>query len=715
MSSTQDRLHALDAVRAFALLVGIAFHAAFSFIPGLPPGLWAMKDVSPSQALDVFAFVTHIFRMSLFFFIAGFFARMLLEKNGTRGFWANRLKRILVPLLVGWIVTFPLIAVAWSMGMTKMFGAAVSATPPALPTIFGWFPIAHLWFLMVLLQLYVCLLVVRWAVNAVDRNGKLRAMADGTVRGLLNGYWAPFLLGVPLAVCLYTLPAWTYWVGIPAPDQTYLPKLTPLVGYGTAMGLGWLVHRQKDVLGSIQQRWIGHLLIAAAATVATVFILMRHEFAPAVPGGERLAFVACFTVALWGWVIGLTGLSLDKLSGFSAVRRYLADSSYWLYLAHLPVVAGIQVWVGKWNLHWSLKFPFVVMVTLAILLVTYHFLVRPSFIGTVLNGRKIPIRKRASAPLAMASGASVAVPNVVSTSEPSAGGAQVAELLGASKSYGKTLALDDVSLQVKRGELLAVLGPNGAGKSTAIALWLGLIEPDKGTASLMGGLPSNVDCRRRVGVMMQEVEIHKQLKVRELIALTASYYRDPLSVDETLKLTRTVDLADRNYSKLSGGQKRKVQFALAVCGKPELLFLDEPTAGLDVEAREVIWTTIRDMLVQGCSIVLTTHYLEEAETLADRVVVLAKSRVIASGSVDEMRALVSRRRVDCESRVSAEEIRSWPGVTEVIRDEQKLHITAIDAEDVVRRLLAADQNLRKLEVRQAGLTEAFSQLTKEAA
>ncbi len=111
----------------------------------------------------------------------------------------------------------------------------------------------------------------------------------------------------------------------------------------------------------------------------------------------------------------------------------------------------------------------------------------------------------------------------------------MAELAGASKSYGKTLALDDVSLQVKRGELLAVLGPNGAGKSTAIAIWLGLIEPDKGTASLMGGLPSNVDCRRRVGVMMQEVEIRKQLRVVVLIALTASYYRDPMSVEKTLE------------------------------------------------------------------------------------------------------------------------------------------------------------------------------------
>jgi ABC-type multidrug transport system ATPase subunit len=291
----------------------------------------------------------------------------------------------------------------------------------------------------------------------------------------------------------------------------------------------------------------------------------------------------------------------------------------------------------------------------------------------------------------------------------------VAELAGVSKHYGTTLALDDVSVQVKRGELLAVLGPNGAGKSTAIAIWLGLIEPDKGRVSVMGGLPSDIDCRRRVGVMMQEVEINKQLRVRELIELTASYYRDPMSVEQALQLSRTTDLADRVYGKLSAGQKRKVQFALAVCGRPELLFLDEPTAGLDVTTRHAMWATIQDLLVDGCSIVLTTHYLEEAEALADRVVVLAKSRVIASGSVAEMRALVSRREIKCHSRIPADEVRGWPGVTEVIRDEQQLRITAIDAEDVVRRLLAADANLRNLEVRQAGLNEAIAHLTQEAA
>jgi len=291
----------------------------------------------------------------------------------------------------------------------------------------------------------------------------------------------------------------------------------------------------------------------------------------------------------------------------------------------------------------------------------------------------------------------------------------VAQLKGCTKHYGKTVALDGIDLEVRRGELLAVLGPNGAGKSTAIAVWLGLIEPDTGSATLMGGSPLDVERRRRIGVMMQDVEMAPGMRVRELIDQTASYYGDPLTVDETLTLTQTTRLAARIYNKLSGGQKRQAQFAVAVCGRPELLFLDEPTAGLDVHAREVMWKAIRRLLKEGCSIVLTTHYLEEAEALADRVVVLAKGQVIATGSVDEVRSLVARTSISCKSQLDVELVRSWTGVVEASRDEERLRLIVIDAEPIVRRLLEADQQLTHLEVRQAGLAEAFTELTKEAA
>ncbi|MEO8062186.1 MAG: ABC transporter ATP-binding protein [Pseudomonadota bacterium] len=286
---------------------------------------------------------------------------------------------------------------------------------------------------------------------------------------------------------------------------------------------------------------------------------------------------------------------------------------------------------------------------------------------------------------------------------------------GITKRYGAVTALNGIDLDLHRGELLAVLGPNGAGKSTAIALWLGLVEADAGEVALLGGSPLDAARRRGLGVMMQDVELYKELHVRELVALASSYYGNPLSVDETLRRAGIISLADRRYGKLSGGQKRQAQFAVAICGRPKVLFLDEPTVGLDIQAREALWTNVRRLLAEGCSIVLTTHYLEEAEALATRVAVVNKGRVIASGSVPEMRALVARRQISCETALTPEVIRTWPGVSEATRDHARLHIVATDAESIVRRLLATDPTLSRLEVREAGLSEAFNELTKEAA
>jgi ABC-2 type transport system ATP-binding protein len=291
----------------------------------------------------------------------------------------------------------------------------------------------------------------------------------------------------------------------------------------------------------------------------------------------------------------------------------------------------------------------------------------------------------------------------------------LAELSGVSKRFGKVVALDGLDLQVRRGELFALLGPNGAGKTTAISLLLGLQRPDVGTACLFGQSPLLVETRREVGVMMQEAALAPELRVREQIDLVASYYPNPMTPVAAMEMTRTEALADRPYGKLSGGQKRQVQFAIALCGRPKLLFLDEPTVGLDVQARAMMWSTLRRLVNEGSSIILTTHYLEEAEVLADRVAVLAKGRMIASGSVNEMRALVVRKRISCSTSLSIEEVRTWPDVESATRDHQGLHITAGNAESVVRELLAADENLQDLEVRRAGLAEAFTELTQETA
>jgi ABC-2 type transport system ATP-binding protein len=291
----------------------------------------------------------------------------------------------------------------------------------------------------------------------------------------------------------------------------------------------------------------------------------------------------------------------------------------------------------------------------------------------------------------------------------------LAELSGVTKRFGSNLALDHLDLEVRRGELLAVLGPNGAGKTTAISILLGLQQPNSGSARLFGQLPGSIEPRRQVGVMMQEAALAPELKVREQIDLVAAYYSDPLTPDEALKLTGTDALRQRSYGKLSAGQKRQVQFALAVVGRPRLLFLDEPTVGLDLQFREMVWSALRKLVSEGCSIILTTHYLEEAEALADRVAVLAKGRLIATGTVSEMRALVVRKRITCRTRLSCEQVSAWPDVQTVTQDQHGLHITASNTENVVRCLLSADDNLQDLEVERAGLAEAFTELTREDA
>jgi ABC-2 type transport system ATP-binding protein len=289
----------------------------------------------------------------------------------------------------------------------------------------------------------------------------------------------------------------------------------------------------------------------------------------------------------------------------------------------------------------------------------------------------------------------------------------LARLAGARKRYGEVGALDGLDLDVRAGELLAVLGPNGAGKTTAIALLLGLQRPDGGEVSLFGRSPHDLAARRGVGVMMQEVTLPDALRVGDIINQTRAYYPQPLSLAETVELAGIGKLVDRPYVKLSGGQKRQAQFALAVCGRPQLLFLDEPTTGLDVMARETMWTAVRGLVKRGVSIVLTTHYIEEAEALADRVVVMAKGRKIAEGTVAEIRSLVSRKRVACVTATELAIVSAWPEVTAAARDGEAITVTTAEAEAVVRRLLAADPKLKDLEVRRAGLSEAFAELTQD--
>lgn len=293
-------------------------------------------------------------------------------------------------------------------------------------------------------------------------------------------------------------------------------------------------------------------------------------------------------------------------------------------------------------------------------------------------------------------------------------GMPVARLRGAVKRYGTLAAVDGLDLALHRGELLALLGPNGAGKSSAIGLLLGLQRPDAGEVELFGLDPQRIEARRRIGVMLQSATLPPTLRVRELLRLTASYYADPRVLQESAELAAVGDLLDRPYGKLSGGQQRRVQFALALCGRPRLLFMDEPTVGMDIQARQALWAAIRRLVAEGCSVLLTTHYLEEAEALADRVCVMARGRAIHEGTVDELRARVGVRRIRCISTLLPETVAAWPEVAEVRVEGGRLQLTTAEAEVVVLRLLQNDAWLRELEVQRAGLAEAFTELTRDA-
>lgn len=290
----------------------------------------------------------------------------------------------------------------------------------------------------------------------------------------------------------------------------------------------------------------------------------------------------------------------------------------------------------------------------------------------------------------------------------------VASLVGAKKRYGGVDALAGFDLTLQRGQVLALLGANGAGKTTAIGLMLGLIAPDAGQVELFGQAPQALAARRRMGVMLQSAALPDTSTIKELLEATRAYYPAPLAYAECESLAGLQGLGKRQYGKLSGGQQRRVQFALAICGDPELLFLDEPTTGLDIEARQQIWLAIRQLRERGAAVLLTTHYLEEAEALADHVVVIDRGRAVASGSVDAIRAKVSEQRIRCRSDVEPVIAMNWPGVLQATREGDHLTLRVEDAVQVLPLLLSADPSLSALEVGRAGLADAFLAITRES-
>ncbi|HTD53739.1 MAG TPA: ABC transporter ATP-binding protein [Silvibacterium sp.] len=287
----------------------------------------------------------------------------------------------------------------------------------------------------------------------------------------------------------------------------------------------------------------------------------------------------------------------------------------------------------------------------------------------------------------------------------------VARLHSVTKRYEKTTALDNLTLNLYPGEVVALLGPNGAGKTTAVRLLLGLIAPTSGSVRVMGRDPRDASARTGIGAMLQVTRVPETLKVREHIDWFRSYYPNPLPAAEIVRIARLEGLENKFYGKLSGGQKQRVLFGLALAGNPDLIFLDEPTVGMDIESRRGLWEQIRWLAAQGKTVLLTTHYLEEADALASRIVVIDKGRVIAEGTPAEIKHRVSGRRIRCITELNEEFLLTLPSVANVERDRESVIITAHEAEKVVREMLLRDVTLRGLEISAPGLEDAFLALT----
>ncbi len=291
-------------------------------------------------------------------------------------------------------------------------------------------------------------------------------------------------------------------------------------------------------------------------------------------------------------------------------------------------------------------------------------------------------------------------------------GQVIAELRDVWKSYGEVVALYGLDLQIRAGEVLGLLGPNGAGKTTTVNLLLGLVQPLQGSVEVFGMDPQSTRSRMHVGAMLQISAVPETLRVRELVELFSSYYPSPMVVDETIRIAGLEGLEDRPFGKLSGGQRQRVLFALSICGDPELLYLDEPTTGLDVEARRGLWSQIRSFVDRGRSVVLTTHYLEEADALADRIVLLDRGRSIAEGTPAEIKSRVQGRRIRCRTRLHPFELQGIPGIRRIEEIDGILEILTPRAEPIVRELLMRDADLADLEVLGAALDDAFLALTE---
>ncbi|HWE89468.1 MAG TPA: ABC transporter ATP-binding protein [Pseudonocardiaceae bacterium] len=290
-----------------------------------------------------------------------------------------------------------------------------------------------------------------------------------------------------------------------------------------------------------------------------------------------------------------------------------------------------------------------------------------------------------------------------------------ASLTGLRKSYGEVCAVDGVDLVIAPGEVVALLGPNGAGKSTTVDMLLGLTKPDAGEARIFGKSPAHAVSDGMVGAMLQEGSLLEDATVAETVGMIASLHRRPMAVAEALRRAGIEDLAPRRCTRLSGGQKQRVRFAVALVCDPDLLVLDEPTSAMDVATRREFWHSMKEFTEAGKTVLFATHYLDEAEEFADRVVLMRTGRVIADGSVAEVRAAVSGRTLRAVVPGAVEtDLLALPGVNTAELRGERIELSCADSDAALRALLAGYPRAHDIEIKAVGLEEAFLALTGDA-
>jgi glucans biosynthesis protein C len=395
--SASERLHALDAVRGFALLLGVALHGANAYVADFP---WILSD-DPATSMAVTVYVIHIFRMTLFFLIAGFFAHLAFHRKGRPAFVRDRLMRVGVPLVAGWFVLMPAMAIASVLAAIVTTGSIVPPGPPAevgtgasppggiVSALVNGFPWGHLWFLWMLLGFHALALTGRAVVTRLDRAGVLERTADRAVAWLVGGHVAPLVLGAPVLALYLSVPEPARWFTIPSPITGLVPDAVSSTAFGIAFLFGWLLHRQRELVRVWERRWALNTVLALASTGACLAIggwnLMA---APTVDYAITAVHATAYIVAIWTWSFAVIGAALRFLWSYNAVIRYVSDASYWIYLVHVPVVMVLHVGLTLVDWPTLLKFSIVLGVTTAVCLATYQVMVRHTFIGVVLNGRR---------------------------------------------------------------------------------------------------------------------------------------------------------------------------------------------------------------------------------------------------------------------------------------------------------------------------------------